>query len=234
MQKISVVDLGLIKYEDALNIQTEKFNHLIQNKIEGRSNENLHRLFLCEHEPVITFGKAAKQENLLFAEDFLREKNIALIHINRGGDITFHGPGQIVGYPVLDLDSFTSDLKQYMRMLEEVNIKTIAFYGLEGYRIEDETGVWVNSNVDEKPCKICAFGVKTSRWVTMHGFALNVNVDLNYFNYIVSCGITDKGVTSLQKELGREVDMNEVKRLLIDNFAQVFNSSLLRGTKGDE
>src|SRR5262249_17224545 len=141
MQKISVRDLNVIKYADALEIQTEKFNELVDNKINERSNEDAHFLFLCEHQPVITLGKAANEQNILLPEDFLKEKGIDVVHINRGGDVTFHGVGQITGYPILDLDFFTSDLKVYMRMLEEVMIQTIAHYGIEGYRIEDATGV---------------------------------------------------------------------------------------------
>ena len=230
MQIINVIDLGLIKYADALDIQTKKFNELIDNKINERSNSNAHLLYLCEHQPVITLGKAANEQNILLSEDFLKEKGIEVFHINRGGDVTFHGPGQITGYPILDLEHFTSDLKVYVRMLEEVMIQTIAHYGIEGYRIEDATGVWVNSRQDNQPKKIAAFGVKTSRWITMHGFALNVDVDLNYFNYINPCGFTEKGVTSIRKEIGEtrdEMDTNAVKRVLLDNFAKVFNAEII-------
>jgi lipoyl(octanoyl) transferase len=230
MQNITLQDLGVINYADALDIQTQKFNELIDNKINERSNDNAHFLYLCEHKPVITLGKAAKEQNILLSEDFLKEKEIETFHINRGGDVTFHGLGQITGYPILDLDFFTSDLKVYMRMLEEVMIKTIAIYGIEGYRIEDATGVWVNSTIDNQPKKIAAFGVKTSRWITMHGFALNVNVDLNYFNYINPCGFSDKGVTSIASELKlkkEEVKIDEIKLVLLDNFATVFNSKMI-------
>lgn len=235
MQKIKVQDLGIIKYADALEIQMKKFNELIDNKINERSNTDAHFLYVCEHEPVITLGKAANHNNILLSEDFLKEKGIDVVHINRGGDVTFHGVGQITGYPILDLDFFTSDLKVYMRMLEEVMIQTIAAYDLVGYRIEDATGVWVNSKVDNQPKKIAAFGVKTSRWITMHGFALNVDIDLNYFNYINPCGFTDKGVTSLSYELGSdsyrnksyELRINEVKQVLLDNFATVFNAKMI-------
>ncbi|HQV77397.1 MAG TPA: lipoyl(octanoyl) transferase LipB [Chitinophagales bacterium] len=230
MQKINVVDLGEIEYEDALNIQTQKFNELIEHKIAEQSNEHAHCLYLCEHAPVITLGKAAKENNVLFSEMILQEKGISIFHINRGGDVTFHGPGQITGYPILDLDYFTSDLKQYMRLLEEVIIRTIAHYGIEGYRMEDATGVWVHSRLDHQPKKIAAFGVKTSRWITMHGFALNVNVDLNYFNLINPCGFTDKGVTSIQQELNATVNVikvDDVKPILVNNFKQVFNIDLL-------
>ncbi len=230
MQNINVVDLGIIKYADALEIQTQKFNELIDNKINERSNSDAHFLFLCEHKPVITLGKAAKKENILLSEDFLIEKGIDVVPINRGGDVTYHGLGQITGYPILDLDLFTYDLKVYMRMLEEVMIQTIAEYDIIGYRIEDATGVWVNSILDNKPKKIAAFGVKTSRWVTMHGFALNVDVDLNYFNYINPCGFTDKGVTSIISELrfqNYELKIEEVKKYVLDNFSKVFNAKLI-------
>lgn len=226
MQKITLTDLGSVAYATALDLQTQKFNELVENKINERSNFNAHTLFLCEHAPVITLGKAANEANVLLSESFLSEKGIDVFHINRGGDVTFHGPGQITGYPILDLDFFTSDLKKYMRLLEEVMIKTIAHYGMEGYRIEDATGVWVDSSVDGKPKKIAAFGVKTSRWITMHGFALNVNVDLNYFNFINPCGFTDKGVTSIAHELKiqrEEISIDEVKQIVLDNFANVFN-----------
>lgn len=230
MQKINVIDLGLIKYTDALAIQTHQFNKLIDNKISERSNSEAHFLYLCEHEPVITLGKAANEQNILLSNEFLKEKGIEVEHINRGGDVTFHGPGQITGYPVLDLDFFTSDLKVYMRLLEEVIIQTIANYNIEGYRIEDATGVWVSSKIDNHPKKIAAFGVKTSRWITMHGFALNVDVDLNYFNYINPCGFTDKGVTNMIQESGtgnHDIKMNDVKQVLLDNFAKVFNVEMI-------
>lgn len=229
MQNVTLIDLGIIKYADALDIQTQKFNELIDNKINEHSNSDAHFLFLCEHLPVITLGKAAKEQNILLSEDFLKEKGIETFYINRGGDVTFHGLGQITGYPILDLDFFTSDLKVYMRMLEEVMIQTIAVYGIKGYRIEDATGVWVNSIIDNQPKKIAAFGVKTSRWITMHGFALNVNVDLNYFNFINPCGFTDKGVTSIRnemKEMRDEIRINEVKQVLLAKFVAVFNAKI--------
>lgn len=230
MQKLNVRDLGIINYADALAIQTQQFNKLIDNKINERSNSDAHFLYVCEHEPVITLGKAANEQNILLSKEFLKEKGIEVEHINRGGDVTFHGPGQITGYPVLDLDFFTSDLKVYMRLLEEVIIQTIANYNIQGYRIEDATGVWVNSRIDNQPKKIAAFGVKTSRWITMHGFALNVDVDLNYFNYINPCGFTDKGVTNMIQESGngnQDIRINEVKQVLLDNFAKVDRKSVV-------
>lgn len=226
MQKLQIIDLGLMKYADALEIQTHTFEERIDDKLHGRSNSNLHSLYLCEHHPVITLGKAANEQNILLSEEFLNEKGVEVFHVSRGGDVTFHGPGQITGYPILDLEYFSSDIKLYMRMLEEVMIQTIAEYDIEGYRISDATGVWVDSQSDGQPKKIAAFGVKTSRWVTMHGFALNVDVDLNYFSYIHPCGFTDKGVTSIQHEWKgdrNEISLNEVKRVLIAKFADVFN-----------
>jgi lipoyl(octanoyl) transferase len=230
MQEITIVDLEQIKYADALEIQTAKFNELLERKKLEISNNNAHYLYLCEHEPVITLGKAAKEQNILISEAFLKEHQIDVFHTNRGGDVTFHGLGQITGYPIIDLEYFSSDIKLYMRMLEEVMIQTIAHYGIEGYRIEDATGVWVHSKNDHLPKKIAAFGVKTSRWITMHGFALNVNVDLNYFNYINPCGFTDKGVTSLVSELKIQKDelkMEEVKQVLLDKFSAVFAAKLI-------
>lgn len=227
MQKITVQDLGIIKYADALDVQTKKFNQLIDNKINERSNSDAHFLFLCEHEPVITLGKAANEKNILFAEDFLKEKGIDIFHINRGGDVTLHSIGQITGYPILDLEFFSSDIKKYMRDLEEVMIQTIAEYGIIGYRIENETGVWIDNKTNGTTNKIAAFGVKTSRWITMHGFALNVDINLNQYNYINPCGFTEKGVTSISNELNIDVDINEVKRILLDKFAAVFNVQLI-------
>lgn len=230
MEKIKVVDLGLIKYAEALTIQSNKFDELIERKTNGISNTDKHFLYLCEHFSVITLGKSADEHNVLISESLLKEKNIDLFQIGRGGDVTFHGQGQITGYPILDLEYFTSDIKKYMRQLEEVIIRTIAQYNIEGYRIDGATGVWVNSIKDKQPKKIAAFGVKTSRWITMHGFALNVNVDLNYFKYINPCGFTDKGVTSIQNEMkdgNNKVSIAEVNQILLDNFAAVFNTELL-------
>lgn len=227
MQNITVNDLGIIKYADALHIQTQKFNQLIENKMNEHSNSDAHFLFLCEHEPVITLGKAANEKNILFPEDFLKEKAFDIFHINRGGDVTLHSIGQITGYPILDLEYFSSDIKKYMRDLEEVMIQTIAEYGIIGYRIENETGVWVDHKITGKTNKIAAFGVKTSRWITMHGFALNVDIDLYQYNYINPCGFTEKGVTSISNELNNDVDINEVKRILLDKFAAVFNTKMI-------
>ncbi len=228
MVEVEYIDLGKIRYADALVIQQNYFNHLVNNKIQGISNEKLNKLLLCEHFPVITLGKSADEKNVLFGNDQLELNGIELYHVGRGGDTTFHGPGQITGYPILDLECFTSDLKHYMRQLEEVVIRTIADYGLKGYRMEQFTGVWVDAVSDKMPKKIAAFGVKTSRWISMHGFALNVNTDLAYFAYINPCGITDKGVTSLRVELQQPTDMEIVKSLLHKHFIEIFSGGQIK------
>jgi lipoyl(octanoyl) transferase len=179
-------------------------------------------LIFVEHPPVFTLGKSGKLEHVLLSEDELKAKEIAFYHTNRGGDITFHGPGQVVGYPILDLENFYTDIGRYLRELEEVVILTLEEYGIRAGRSEGETGVWIDASVKGKERKICAMGVRCSRWITMHGFALNVNTDLEYFNYIVPCGIRDKKVTSLQQELGRYVEMTEIKGKLKENFRKVF------------
>jgi lipoyl(octanoyl) transferase len=181
---------------------------------------------LVEHDPVFTLGKSGKAGNLLLSEDEMRAKNIAFYKTNRGGDITFHGPGQLVGYPILDLEKFYTDIGRYLRDLEEVIIRTIAEYGLKGERSPGETGVWLEPQTTGRERKICAMGVRCSRWITMHGFALNVNTDLGYFDYIIPCGIRNKQVTSLQMELKRVVPMQEVKQKLVRHFQDVFNVSL--------
>lgn len=226
MLSVEYIDLGKIPYANALAIQQAHFDLLIENKINGHSNEGLNTFFLCEHFPVITLGKSAEQKNVLLSDALLKEKGIEIFHIARGGDTTFHGPGQLTGYPVLDLEFFGTDLKVYMRQLEEMIIRTLAHFGIDAFRIENITGVWVKAQSDNQAKKIAAFGVKTSRWITMHGFALNINTDLNYFNYINPCGITDKGVTSMQKELNIELDLEIVKDVLLKNFAAVFGVEL--------
>jgi len=199
---------------------------LLQQKIKAKQSgqtEPGHLLFV-EHAPVYTLGKNGKQNNLLINQQLLAQKGIEFYHINRGGDITFHGPGQLVGYPIIDLDNYKTDLGWYLRSLEEVIILTIAAYGLKGERSAGETGVWLDANLKGQERKICAMGIRCSRWVTMHGFALNVNVYLNYFNYITPCGIQNKQVTSIKKELGFAVDINEVRTKLVKNFEMVFDA----------
>jgi lipoyl(octanoyl) transferase len=172
---------------------------------------------------VFTLGKSGKPDHVLINEEERKEKGIEFFHTNRGGDITFHGQGQIVGYPIFDLEKFYTDIGRYLRELEEVIILTLAEYGIVSGRSAGETGVWIEAAIKGKERKICAMGVRCSRWITMHGFALNVNTDLSYFNHIIPCGIQNKKVTSIKEELGREVDMNEVKEKLKRNFAKVFN-----------
>lgn len=185
-------------------------------------------LLLCEHPPVYTLGKSGKPEHLLLDEAGLATYGATFHRINRGGDITYHGPGQLVGYPILDLDNFFTDIHRYLRLLEEAIILTLADYGLRAGRIAGLTGVWFDyEDGAPNPRKICAMGVKCSRWVTMHGFALNVNTDLSYFGHIVPCGITDKAVTSMAQELGREVPLAEVEARLLPHLARLFNAELI-------
>lgn len=185
-----------------------------------------HHLLFVEHDPVYTLGKNGKDQHILIDEKERIEKGIEYFHINRGGDITFHGPQQLVGYPILDLEKFKTDLGWYLRCLEEVIILTMAGYGLKGERSSGETGVWLDPDVTGKERKICAMGIKCSRWITMHGFAFNVNTDLSYFDHIIPCGIKNKQVTSLQKELGKQVEMDEVKYKVKKNFEKVFGCQL--------
>lgn len=220
MESFSYQDLGRIVYEKALDIQTEKFNALLAAKVKGEKGRN--ELLFCEHEPVLTIGKSGKDSNLLIPEARLKALGISYYHINRGGDITYHGPGQITGYPIFDLETWHIGLKQYIYRLEETIIRFLALYGLKGERLEGATGVWLDSLVAGKARKICAIGVKSSRFVTMHGFALNINTDLNYFTLINPCGFTDKGVTSLARELGENQDFEKAKRQLAALFSEVF------------
>lgn len=220
MESFSYQDLGRIVYAKALDIQTEKFNALLAAKAKGEKGRN--ELLFCEHDPVLTIGKSGKDSNLLIPEARLQALGVSYYHINRGGDITYHGPGQITGYPIFDLEAWHIGLKQYIYRLEETIIRFLALYGLKGERLEGATGVWLDPFVAGKARKICAIGVKSSRFVTMHGFALNINTDLNYFSLINPCGFTDKGVTSLAKELGKEQDFEEAKRQLVALFREVF------------
>ncbi len=241
MQQVKVIDLGLIDYKQAWDYQEKLFNEIVQQKINNRISSdnkpvpNVHPvaqsttnfLLFCEHPHVYTLGKSGDQENLLINEQELKDKNASYYKINRGGDITYHGPGQIVGYPILDLNNFFTDIHKYLRFLEEIVIRVLAEYGLSSGRSKGETGVWLDVEDPLKVRKICAMGVRASRWVTMHGFALNVNTDLNYFGNIIPCGIPDKAVTSLDKELGRKVDEAEVKEKLKKHFAELFECELI-------
>jgi lipoyl(octanoyl) transferase len=187
-------------------------------------------LLLVEHPPVYTLGKSGHIENMLINDEEMKLNGIEFFKINRGGDITFHGPGQIVGYPILDLEKFYTDIGRYLRELEEVIILTLAEYGIKGERSKGETGVWIEPGIAGKERKICAMGVRCSRWITMHGFAFNINTDLSYFNNIIPCGIQDKQVTSLEKELGRKINMEEVKEIMKKNFEKVFDCMLITDT----
>lgn len=213
-------DLGRIDYADALKQQTTAFDTLLQAKASGMQETN--RLFFCEHNPVLTIGKSGKDSNLLIPEDLLRLKGVSFYHINRGGDITYHGPGQITGYPIFDIECWNFGLKQYIHQLEETIIRFLALYSIKGERLDGATGVWIDPQVQGRARKVCAIGVKSSRFVTMHGFALNINTDLSYFNLINPCGFTDKGVTSLEKELGRKVDFEMAKAQLHSIFKEMF------------
>lgn len=232
IQKVIFKDLGTISYREAWDYQQKLLAEVVDRKRQNRLlAENgqatagiKHYLLFCEHLPVYTLGKSGSLENLLLDESGLQEKGIEFFKINRGGDITYHGPGQIVGYPIFDLDEFFTDVHRYVRYLEEAVIRTIAEYGLEGFRVDTYTGVWLPEKEGLPKRKICAIGVHLSRWVTMHGFAFNINTDLNYFRHIIPCGINDqdKDVTSLAKELGHTIDENEVKEKLKYHFADLF------------
>jgi lipoyl(octanoyl) transferase len=232
MKDIYFQDLGRIDYKEAWDFQEVLFKANVAAKIENRKAEktvtatNNHLLF-CEHPHVYTLGKSGDESHLLLSESLLKQKGATYYKINRGGDITYHGPGQIVGYPILDLEKFFTDIHKYLRFLEEMIILTLAEYGIEAGRSKGFTGVWIDAEDPLKARKISAMGVRCSRWVTMHGFAFNVNADLDYFNNIVPCGIADKQVTSLQKELNREVDVDEVKQKLKKHFTQIFEAKFI-------
>ena len=226
MPKVVFQDLGLIDYKEAWDYQEKRFNEILDvkknNRKENRQDPTLSHLLFCEHPHVYTLGKSGDEKNLLVNEDYLKSRGATFYKINRGGDITYHGPGQIVGYPILDLDNFFTDIHKYLRFLEEAVILTLAEYGIESTCSDGETGVWLDVGTD-KARKICALGVRSSRWVTMHGFAFNVNCDLSYFGNIIPCGIVDKSVTSMQKELNREVDMQEVQQKLKGHLKNLFD-----------
>lgn len=228
MVSVECIDLGLVDYKTAWDFQENLFSQIVEQKLENRKNNidvnalTNNYLVLCEHSHVYTLGKSGEEKNLLINEEFLKSKGATFYKINRGGDITYHGPGQLVVYPIFNLDNFFTDIHKYLRYLEEAVILTLNEYGIIGGRIEGSTGVWIDVNNPLKARKICAMGVKCSRWVTMHGIGFNVNTDLNYFNYIVPCGITDKAVTSVQKELGKEINMSEIKQKFTENLANIF------------
>ena len=227
-QVVEFRDLGSMDYKSAwdyqekllkenLEIKSSVFHGTADHSFDagpGYALPTRHYLLFVEHPPVYTLGKSGKMDHVLINESERKEKGIEFFQTNRGGDITFHGPEQIVGYPILDLEKFYKDIGRYLRELEEVIIRTLAEYGIKGERSKGETGVWIEAGITGKERKICAMGVRCSRWITMHGFALNVNTNLDYFNYIVPCGIANKAVTSLQQELGRAVPLEEVKEKL--------------------
>ncbi len=229
MFKVRYIDLSGKSYQEAWDFQTGVHSEMIQRKRSGHRNE-VHALILCEHKPVYTLGKSGKESHLLLSREDCARLGIEYHAINRGGDITYHGPGQITGYPIFDLDEVYTDLHRYIRELEEAVIRTLARYGIKGSRIEGYTGVWIEAeNENQQNRKICAIGVHMSRWVTLHGFALNVNTDLSYFNHIVPCGITDedKTVTSMQLELGKTLDMEEVKAVFRSEMQGIFGYEVL-------
>lgn len=235
MQPVKFRDLGVIGYKSAWDFQEKLLQQNLSVKSDARlSNSTLtpselptdHTFILCEHPPVYTLGKSGKMSNVLLNEQQLKARGIEFFRTNRGGDITFHGPEQIVGYPILDLEKFYTDIGRYLRNIEEVIIRTVAEFGIRGERSIGETGVWVDAGVRGKERKICAIGVRCSRWVTMHGFALNVNTDLNYFTNIIPCGIQDKQVTSIEKECGTKIDIALVKQKIRKNFEIIFEATL--------
>ncbi len=225
--------MGHIDYQQAWDYQTELFNSILEIKSQNRNlpageqRPTKNHLLFCEHPHVYTLGKSGNESNLLIKKEELQTIGATYYHINRGGDITYHGPGQLVCYPVIDLENFFTDIHQYMRLLEEAVIQTLREFGVESARIPGLTGVWIDITNEKKTRKICALGVKTSRWVTMHGLAMNVNTNLSYFSKMVPCGIADKAATSLDKEVGSPVDMNLVKDILKKKIADLFRMDLL-------
>lgn len=231
-KNVKLINKGLIDYKECWSFQTDIFDAIVQKKISIRKGETENEitdnfLVFCEHPHVYTLGKTGEKSNLLLNEELLKEKNATYYHINRGGDITYHGPGQLVGYPIFDLDNFFTDINKYLRLLEEAVILTLRDYNIKSSRVDGLTGVWVDGDDPVKARKICAMGVKLSRWVTMHGFALNVNTNLDYFSYVVPCGIVDKGVTSIEKELGTPQDLNEVQEKLTLHLSLLFGFKII-------
>ncbi|RYY56250.1 MAG: lipoyl(octanoyl) transferase LipB [Chitinophagaceae bacterium] len=235
-QTVNYRDLGNMAYKEAWDFQEELLKGNLEIKKQARDREiagedydpaTEHHLLFVEHPPVYTLGKSGDIANVLLTEEQLAEKHVEFFYSNRGGDITFHGPGQLVGYPILDLEKYYTDIGRYLRNVEEVMILTMAEYGLKGDRSPGETGVWMDPDIKGRERKIGAIGVRSSRWITMHGFAFNVNTDLRYFDYIIPCGIRDKQVTSMERELGRKVDMSEISEKMKRNFETVFTAELL-------
>jgi lipoyl(octanoyl) transferase len=233
--EVIVRDLGNMGYKEAWKLQESLLQQGLKIKGEARGRgitdpfqlPTSNHLLFVEHPPVYTLGKSGSMENVLISEEDRASKGIEFYPTNRGGDITFHGPGQIVGYPILDLEKWYTDIGKYLRNLEEVIIRVMEFYRLKGDRSKGETGVWLDPDVKGRERKICAMGVRCSRWITMHGFAFNVSTDLNYFNHIIPCGIQDKQVTSLENELGYKLEADQVKKLIIINFSEVFQCEMV-------
>lgn len=231
--KVQYLNRGILDYKEAWDFQESLFNRVTTRKTSNRDLPAEHQvtpenfLVLCSHPHVYTLGKSGEENHLLVNGDQLAQLHAAFYKINRGGDITYHGPGQIVGYPILDLDQFFTDIHKYLRFLEEIIIRTLSDFGIAAGRYEGYTGVWIDADIPAKARKICAMGVRTSRWVTMHGWALNVNTDLSYFGNIVPCGINDKAVTSMEKELGRHIDENAVTERIIFHFAALFSCEIV-------
>lgn len=230
MQNVFFKDIGLVDYKKVWDYQEELFNKTLsiksKNKKEETSTKTKNHLIFCEHPHVYTLGKSGKHENLLVNEEYLKSRGASFYKTNRGGDITYHGPGQIVGYPIFDLDNFFHDIHKYLRLLEESVILTLKEYDVKGMRSDGETGVWLDVG-KQNARKICALGVKASRWVSMHGFAFNINTDLSYFENIIPCGIVGKNVTSLEQEIGRKVDIEKVKLQLKKNLEITFEINLI-------
>ncbi len=232
-KKILLRDIGKSSFLDSWSYQEDIFKKIINQKIQNRlinnKIETKNYLIITEHDPVYTIGKSGNTSNLLLSKNELKKKGIDYLKTNRGGDITFHGPGQIMGYPIIDLDNFFTDINMYLRKLEEVIINTLNVYDIEGFTIKGETGVWVK-DFDGSTKKICAFGIRASRWVTMHGFCLNICPELDYFKYIIPCGIKDKGVTSLRELKKNDIDMDKVKSILFQKFEESFEANLIVDT----
>jgi len=231
MISVQLIDLGVQDYKEVWDLQEQYFKESIDLKIANKSNQThilpKNRLLFVEHPPVYTLGKSGKKENLLLQEDQLKDIGATFYAINRGGDITFHGPGQLVVYPLLDLEQFIPSLNAFVTSLEKCVIDVCQYYGIRAEAFEGYTGVWIEPGVEGKERKICAIGLKSSRWCTMHGIAFNINTSLDFFNYMIPCGIDDKAVTSLKKELGKDVDMAEVKNLFLQAFLKEYNAQII-------
>lgn len=223
MYNIDYQDIGLIEYKKAWDYQDEIHARVLENRDNLAKSDFLGYILFCEHPHVYTLGNSGDNNNMLISDEMMKRINATYYKTNRGGDITYHGPGQLVGYPIIDLRKLNFGIKKYIDSVEEAIIETLSEYNLKGERLEGATGVWIESKVPGRARKICAIGVRVSHWISMHGFAFNVNTDLNYFNYINPCGFKDKGVTSLQKEKGAAISMDEVKSKLLNHLTHQFN-----------